>query len=151
MVSALDGIAIGETLWTAQQLLGKPQPAIFRQVPALQWKQPSGLVITILTAKDGTVTLVNETSAVTDDPTGIAEEASRITGLMFNKDTHSSLALQAPSTPCKGSTGGDCWDYQYDRGVVMRAEFAANGQGDPVLREVTLADQSLLQQLHFDE
>lgn len=124
---------------------------MFRQVPAMQWKQPSGLVITVITAKNGSITLVNETSAAGDDPTGIVEEDSRVSGLMFNKDTHATLALQAPSTACKGSPGADCWDYQYDRGIVLRAEFTVDGQGDTVLRDATLADPSLLQQLHIYE
>jgi hypothetical protein len=146
LIAALDGVFIGENLSAAESMLGKSQAAIFHQLPARQWKQTSGLVITVLTAKDGSITLVNETTGVSDDPTGIAEEDSRISGLMFNKDTHASLALQAPSTPCKESTT-ECWEYHYDRGVIMRADFAPSGQGDPVLREVTLAQPLLLQQL----
>jgi hypothetical protein len=151
LIAALDGVFIGENFAASQSYLGKPQPAIFRQVPAFQWKQPSGLVITVIVARDGSITLVNETSATTDDPTGLALEDSRISGLMFNKDTHQSIALQAPATACTGSAGTECWDYHYDRGVVMRAEFAPDGQGDKVLREVTLAQPSLLQQLHIGE
>jgi hypothetical protein len=151
LIAALDGLFIGENLAGAQTLLGKPQPAVFRQLPAYQWKQPSGLVITIITAKDGSISMVNESAAPSDDPTGLAEEDSRISGLGFNKDTHASLALDAPATPCKATVGTECWEYQYNRGVVMRAQFTPDGQGDMVLRDVTLANPSLLEQLHIYE
>jgi hypothetical protein len=154
LVSALDGLAIGESLWTAQQILGKPQPAVFRQLPALQWKRPSGLVITVLTGKDGNIVLVDETAAAGDQPTAYVEENSRETDLVFNQDSHTNVnsALQAPGTAgCKSSFGADCWEYQYDRGIVLRADFAPNGAADGVLRELTLADPSLLKQLHFGE
>jgi hypothetical protein len=150
LIAALDGLFIGESLSGAQTLLGKPQPAVYRQLPAYQWKQPSGLVITVV-AKGGSITLVNETAAPSDDPTGLAEEDSRISGLMFNKDTHASLALDAPANPCKATAGTECWEYQYDRGVVMRAQFTPDGQGDMVLRDVTLGNPPLLEQLHIYE
>lgn len=122
---------------------------MFRQLPAYQWKQTSGLVITVLTAKDGSITLVDESAAAADQPTGIAEEDSRFSGLMFNAGNHASLALEAPATDCKSSFGSQCFEYHYDRNVVMRADFAASGSADGILREVTLAPQSLLQELQF--
>lgn len=154
MIAALDGVFIGENLAGAESLLGKPQPAIFRQVPALQWKQPSGLVITVLTARDGTVTLVDETAPAGTQPLGIVNEDMRETGVTFNQDSHVNVGtvLQAPVTGgCKSGFGADCWLYHYDRGVVLRADFAPSGSADGVLREVTLADPALLQQLHFDQ
>lgn len=127
---------------------------MFRQVPATQWKLPSGLVITVLTARDGTVTLVDETAAAGTQPTALVDEDMRETGLTFNQDSHANVGsvLQAPVTGgCKSSFGADCWLYHYDRGVVMRTDFAPSGQADGGLREVTLAVPSLLAQLHFDE
>ena len=150
MIAALDSLFIGENFAAAQSTLGKPQAVVFHQLPAYQWKQPSGLVITVLTGKDGSITLVDESAAAGDDPTGLAEEDSTESGLMFNKDTHATLALEAPATACKGSSGAGCWEYHYDRDVLMRADFAPAGQADGVLREVTLANASILQELHFD-
>ena len=154
MIAALDGVFIGENLEGAVSLLGKPQPAIFRQVPAMQWKQSSGLVITVLTARDGSITLVDETAPAGVAPTGLIDEDMRESGLTFNQDSHVNVAtvLQAPVTSgCKSSFGADCWLYHYDRGVVLRADFAPSGKADGVLREATLAVPSLLQQLHFDQ
>ncbi len=149
MIAALDGLFIGENFSAAQSALGKPQTAVFRQLPAYQWKQPLGLVITVLTAKDGSIRLVDESASAADQPTGIAEEDSRITGLMFNAGSRASLALEAPATDCKSSFGSQCFEYHYDRNIVLRADFAAGAGADGVLREVTLAPQSLLQELQF--
>ncbi|HEX8805641.1 MAG TPA: hypothetical protein VF741_01785 [Candidatus Aquilonibacter sp.] len=153
MIVGLDGLFIGESLQTANLMLGKPQQVIFRQVPAWQWKQPSGLVITAIVGRDGTITLVDESAAPDNKTSGLAEEDSRESAMMFNADTHASLALQAPSTACKVNASADteCWEYQYDRGIVLRAQFTPDGQGDKVLRDVTLANPSLLAQLHIDE
>ncbi|HEX8827986.1 MAG TPA: hypothetical protein VF778_07725, partial [Xanthobacteraceae bacterium] len=153
LIIGLDGLFIGESLQTSHLMLGTPQPAIFRQVPAWQWKRPSGLVITAIVGHDGTITLINETAAPDDNATGLAEEDSRESAMMFNADTHASLALQAPSTACKGgaAAGTQCWEYQYDRDTVLRAQFTPDGQGDTVLRDVTVASPSLLAQLHIDE
>jgi hypothetical protein len=152
LIAALDGLFIGENFSAAQAELGKPQAVVFRQMPAFQWKQTSGLVITVLTARDGTITLVDESAAPADQPTGLAEENSRITGLLFNAGDHSTLALDAPATTCKGSFGGDCSLYHYDRNVFLRVDFApVAGSAGGVVREATLADQSLLQSLHFDQ
>ena len=150
LIAALDGVFIGEYINVATDLLGKPQPAIFRQVPALQWKQPSGLVITVV-VNHGVIKLVNETAAATDDPTGVVEEDSTLIGMMFNKDTHATLPLQATSTPCKSVAGTECWEYQYNQGIVLRAQFTADGQGGMVLRDTTLGLPATLQQLHIYE
>lgn len=150
MIAALDGVFIGENIDGAISLLGKPQPAVYRQVPALQWKQPSGLVITVV-VRNGGVVLVNETTATGDDPTGVAEEDSTLTGLMFNQDTHAALSLQAPSFACKSGAGTECWEYRYERGVVLRTQFTPDGKGNMVLRDATLGDPSVLAQLHVYE
>jgi len=149
LIAALDTLFIGENFAAAQDVMGKPQTVIFHQLPAHQWKQSSGLVITVLTARDGTITLVDETAAPGDTPTGLVEEDARESGLMFNTGNHTDLALEAPSTPCKGSLGADCWEFHYDHDVLLRADFAPNGTADGVLREATLASQSLLQELHI--
>lgn len=153
MIAALDGAFIGENFSGAELLLGKPQQVIFRQVPASQWKQSSGLVITVITARDGTITLVDETAPAGTQALGIVNEDMRETGVTFNQDSHANVGtvLQAPVTGgCKSSFGADCWLYHYDRGVVMRADFAPSGSSDSVLRELTLANPSVLESLHFE-
>ncbi len=154
MIAALDGVFVGENLEGAKSLLGKSQPAIFRQMPAQQWKQPSGLIITVLTARDGSITLVDETAAAGIQAVGLVDEDMRETYVTFNQDSHVNVGsvLTAPVTGgCKSSFGADCWLYHYDRGVVLRADFAANGSANGLLREVTLAQPALLQALHFDQ
>ena len=107
----------------------------------------------MLTARDGSITLVDETAPAGTQATGLVDEDMRESGLMFNQDSHVNLGgvLQAPVTSgCKSSFGADCWLYHYDRGVVLRADFAPSGSADGVLREVTLAEPALLQSLHFE-
>ncbi len=141
---------LGEPLPTATAAMGKPQAVIFREMPGYQWRQSSGLVITVLTGANGGITLIDETAAPPDQPLGLATEDSREIGYTFNQSSHTGLALEAPSTLCKGTFGADCWEYHYDNDLMMRFDFAANGTADGSLREVTLANESLLQKLHLD-
>ena len=141
---------LGEPLATASAAMGKPQAVIFRQIPGYQWRRPTGLVITVLTSPGGGITLIDETAATADQPLGLGEEDSREYGFTFNQSTHVNLDVDAPSTACKGNFGADCWAYQYDNGLILRFDFAAGGAASGILREVTLANQSLLQKLQFD-
>jgi hypothetical protein len=141
---------VGEPLATASMSLGKPQAVIFRQTPANQWRQASGLVITVITGPNGGITLIDESAAASDQPLGVAGEDARESGFTFNQSSHANLNLDAPSTSCKGSFGADCWEYHYDNDLIMRMDFAANGTPNGVLREVTLGKQSFLRQLQFD-
>ena len=142
---------LGEPVDTASLSLGKPQTVVFRQLPGYQWHLSTGLVITVITGPNGGIKLIDETAAPADQPLGLATEDSREFGFTFNQGSHTTLDLDAPSLACKGAFGADCWAYQYSNAVIMRFDFAGS---DPtaggVLREVTLADGALLQQLHFD-
>jgi hypothetical protein len=142
---------IGEPLHTAVDELGKPAAVVFRGTPGYAWRQSDGLVITVLTAPNGWITLIDVTAAPPDQPTGILDEDSTETGFTLNQSSRTDLNLKTQPTHCKGNFGADCWAYQYDGNLVMRADFAPNGKSDGVLREITLAHQPLLQQLHFDE
>jgi hypothetical protein len=142
---------IGEPLHTAAESLGKPETVVFRGTPGYAWRQADGLVITVLTGANGWITLIDETAAPPNQPTGVLEEDSRESGATFNQSSHADLDLQAQTTTCKGSAGAGCWQYHYDNDLVLRTDFAPNGTADGVLREMTLAHRSLLQQLHFDE
>lgn len=141
---------LGEPLSTASVAMGKPQAVIFREMPGYQWRQSTGLVITVLIGANGGITLIDETAAPADQPLGLATEDSREIGYTFNQSGHTNVALEAPSTLCKGNFGADCWEYHYDNDLTMRFDFAANGTADGSLREVTLANESLLQKLHLD-
>jgi hypothetical protein len=142
---------VGEPLATASIAMGKPKAVIFREMPGYQWRQSSGLVITVITGLDGGIALIDESATPPDQPLGLAGEDARESGFTFNQSGHANLNLDAPSTSCKGNFGADCWEYHYDNDLIMRMDFAANsGSTDGILREVTLAKQSLLQQLHFD-
>ncbi len=144
---------LGEPITTAGgplASLGKPQTVVFRQMPGYQWRLSTGLVITVLTGPGGGITLIDESAAPPDQPLGVATEDSREIGYTFNQSSHVNLDLEAPATACKGSFGADCWEYHYADGLTLRADFAPNGSADGVLREVTLAHDKLLQELHFD-
>ena len=141
---------LGEPVATASGALGKPQTVIFRQMPGYQWRKSDGLVITVLTAPGGGITLIDETAPAADQPLGLAEEDSREFGFTFNQSSHADLDLDAPVAACKSNFGADCWAYQYDNGLTMRFDFAPSGNADGTLREVTLANEKLLQELHLD-
>ncbi|MGB6062642.1 MAG: hypothetical protein WBG27_13110 [Candidatus Aquilonibacter sp.] len=141
---------MGEPLATATVEFGKPRTAIFREVPGYQWRKSSGLVVTVLTDPSGCITLIDETAAPPDQPVGRANEGAREIGYTFNLSSHVNVFLEAPGTLCKGNFGADCWEYQYDNDLRIRADFAASGAADGLLREVTLGKQSLMQQLHLD-
>lgn len=142
---------IGEPLHTAADALGKPAAVVFRGTPGYAWRQSDGLVITVLTGANGWITLIDMTAAPPDQPTGILDEDSRESGFTLNQSGRADLDLQTQPTQCKGNFGADCWAYQYDNDLLLRADFAPNGKADGVLREITLAHQPLLKQLHFDE
>jgi hypothetical protein len=142
---------LGEPLDTAALSLGKPQTVVYRQLPGYQWHLSSGLVITVVTGQGGGIKLVDETAAPADQPLGLATEDSREFGFTLNQSTHADLGLDAPSTACKGNFGADCWEYHYDNGLIMRTDFSATGNSTGgTLREVTLANESFMQQLHFN-
>jgi len=142
---------IGEPLHTAADALGKPEAVVFRDTRGYAWRQSGGLVITVLTAPNGYITLIDETAAPPDQPTGVVDEDATESGFTFNQSSHTNLDLNAPVTRCKGSFGADCWQYHYDNDLILRADFAPSGHADGFLREMTLAKHALLQQLHFDE
>lgn len=142
---------IGEPLHTAADALGKPAAVVFRGAPGYAWRQSDGLVITVLTGANGWITLIDETATPPDQPAGIVDEDSRESGFTLNQSSRADLDLQTQPTQCKGSFGADCWAYHYDGNLVLRADFAPNGKADGTLREITLADRPLLQQLHFEE
>jgi hypothetical protein len=142
---------LGEPVDTASLSLGKPQTVVYRQLPGYQWHLSTGLVITVVTGAGGGIKLIDETAAPADQPLGLATEGAREFGFTLNQSTHADLGLDAPSTACKGNFGADCWEYHYDNGLIMRTDFAGSGPAaDGVLREVTLANESLLQQLNFN-
>jgi len=142
---------LGEPIATASGAMGKPQTVIFRQMPGYQWRLSTGLVVTVVTGPGGGIELIDETAAPPDQPLGLAEEDSSEFGFTFNQSTHADMDLEAPTTSCKGSFGADCWEYHYDHDVMMRADFATTGAPTGgTLRELTLANESILHELHFD-
>ncbi len=142
---------IGEPFHTAESSLGTPQAVVFRGSPGYAWRRPDGLVITVLTAPNGWITLIDETAAPPAQPDDTVVEDSRESGFTLNQSSRTNLDLDAPATKCKGNFGADCWEFHYDNDLILRADFAPNGTADGVLRDITLAHDPLLQQLHIDE
>jgi len=150
LIAALENIFLGEPLAGVSATLGAPAAVVFHDRHGYQWRQKSGLVITVLTSSSGEVELVDLTAAPSDQPPGVVDEDSQESGFTLNQSGYADLDLNAPDTACEGGFGAQCREYHYDGGLELRADFAPNGSAPGVLREMTLADDSLLHELHFD-